>query len=124
VRHRAVAAQVAVPGVALPVDAPLGHAAVRHLEPLPARLPLMISAMPAKWAGLLRPQAFLTVSRQLNVEAYCLALTKVTPSGRPSAPRCRTPADPQRAVVHRRVDTDLDLRTEFGAKSFGNVVEK
>src|SRR5437899_12807211 len=34
VRHRAVAAQVAVPGVVLPVDAALGHAAVQYLEPL------------------------------------------------------------------------------------------
>jgi asparaginyl-tRNA synthetase len=34
-------------------------------------------------------EAFLTVSGQLNVEAYWLALT---PSGRPSAPRTRTPA--------------------------------
>src|SRR5438270_1933694 len=33
VRHRAIAAQVAVPGVALAVDAALGHAAVQHLEP-------------------------------------------------------------------------------------------
>ena len=34
-------------------------------------------------------EAFLTVSGQLNVEAYWLVLT---PSGRPSAPRTRTPA--------------------------------
>src|ERR1700719_4314995 len=33
-RHRAVAAQVAVPGIVLPVDAALGHAAVQSLEPL------------------------------------------------------------------------------------------
>src|SRR5437660_12684313 len=33
-RHRAVAAQIAVPGVVLAVDAALGHAAVQHLEPL------------------------------------------------------------------------------------------
>jgi asparaginyl-tRNA synthetase len=37
-------------------------------------------------------EAFLTVSGQLNVEAYCLAFTKVYTSGRPSAPRTRTPA--------------------------------
>src|SRR5580704_5678627 len=34
VRHRAVAAQVAVPGVVLPVDAALDHAAVQYFEPL------------------------------------------------------------------------------------------
>src|SRR6266581_7887432 len=34
VRYRAVAAQIAVPGVVLPVDAALGHAAVEHFEPL------------------------------------------------------------------------------------------
>src|SRR5271163_4417368 len=34
VRHRAVAAQIAVPGVVLPVDAALGHARIEHLEPL------------------------------------------------------------------------------------------
>jgi asparaginyl-tRNA synthetase len=37
-------------------------------------------------------EAFLTVSGQLNVEAYCLALTKVYTFGRRSAPRTRTPA--------------------------------
>ncbi len=37
-------------------------------------------------------EAFLTVAGQLNVEAYCLALTKVYTFGRPSAPRTRTPA--------------------------------
>jgi asparaginyl-tRNA synthetase len=42
--------------------------------------------------GFLRPRAFLTCLGQLNVEAYCLALTKSTPSDRPSAPRTRTPA--------------------------------
>jgi hypothetical protein len=31
--HRAVAAQIAVPGVVLPVDVALGRAAVRHLQP-------------------------------------------------------------------------------------------
>src|SRR5437763_7182335 len=34
VRHRAVAAQVAVPGVMLLVDAALGHAAVQYFQPL------------------------------------------------------------------------------------------
>ena len=34
VRHRAVAAQIAVPGVVLPVDGALGHAAVQYVEPL------------------------------------------------------------------------------------------
>ena len=33
-RHRAVAAQVPVPGVMLQVDAALGHARVEHREPL------------------------------------------------------------------------------------------
>src|SRR5262245_42485682 len=33
-RHRAVAAQVAVPGVVLLVDAALRHARIQHLEPL------------------------------------------------------------------------------------------
>src|SRR5262245_44561311 len=33
-RHGAVAAQVAVPGVMLPVDAVLGHARVEHVEAL------------------------------------------------------------------------------------------
>src|SRR5271165_4816963 len=33
-RHRAVAAQVAVPGVVVAVDAALGHAAVQYLQPL------------------------------------------------------------------------------------------
>src|SRR5271169_6376360 len=33
-RHRAVAAQVAVPGVVLAVDVALGHARVEHFEPL------------------------------------------------------------------------------------------
>ena len=38
-------------------------------------------------------ETFLTVSGQLNVEAYCLrALARSTPSARPSAPRTRTPA--------------------------------
>jgi hypothetical protein len=36
VRHGAVAAQVAVPGVVLAVDAALGHAPVQDLEPLRA----------------------------------------------------------------------------------------
>src|SRR5262249_24585620 len=34
VRHRAIAAQVPVPGVVLLVDAALRHARVQHLEPL------------------------------------------------------------------------------------------
>src|SRR5215471_2154061 len=34
VRHRAVAAQVAVPGVFVLVDAALGHGLVQYLEPL------------------------------------------------------------------------------------------
>jgi len=34
VRHRAIAAQIAVPGVVLLVDAALQHVAVQHLEPL------------------------------------------------------------------------------------------
>jgi hypothetical protein len=34
VRHRAVRAQVAVPGAVLAVDAALGHIAVQHVEPL------------------------------------------------------------------------------------------
>src|SRR6266436_2349593 len=34
VRHRAVAAQIAVPGVMLPVDGALGHIAVQYFEPL------------------------------------------------------------------------------------------
>src|SRR6266581_5530143 len=34
VRHRAIAAQVAAPGVVLAVDAALGHAAVQYFEPL------------------------------------------------------------------------------------------
>src|SRR5258708_1189815 len=34
VGHRAVAPQIAVPGVVLLVDAALGHAGVEHLEPL------------------------------------------------------------------------------------------
>src|SRR5207237_2107522 len=34
VRHRAVAAQIAVPGVVLLVDAALGHIAVQYLGPL------------------------------------------------------------------------------------------
>jgi hypothetical protein len=33
-RHRAVAAQIAVPGLVFPVDAALGHAAVQYFEPL------------------------------------------------------------------------------------------
>jgi len=33
-RHGAVAAQIAVPGVVFPVDAALGHIAVQHREPL------------------------------------------------------------------------------------------
>jgi hypothetical protein len=33
-RHRAVAARIAVPGVVLAVDAALGHAAVQYFEPL------------------------------------------------------------------------------------------
>jgi len=37
-------------------------------------------------------EAFLTVSGQLNVEACCLALTKVYTFGPPSARRTRTPA--------------------------------
>ena len=37
-------------------------------------------------------EAFLTVSGQLNVEAYCLALTKVYTFGPTFAPRTRTPA--------------------------------
>ena len=36
-------------------------------------------------------EAFLTVSGQLNVEAYCLALSRSIRSGQPSAPRTRTP---------------------------------
>ena len=39
-------------------------------------------------------ETFLTVSGQLNVEAYCLALSKATPSARPSAPRTATPPPP------------------------------
>jgi hypothetical protein len=34
IRHRAVAVEVAVPGVVLAVDAALGHAPVQYLEPL------------------------------------------------------------------------------------------
>src|SRR5215469_565951 len=34
VRHRAVAPQIAVPGVVLLVDAALGHSAVQYFEPL------------------------------------------------------------------------------------------
>src|SRR6266852_4433995 len=34
VRHRAVAAQIAVPGVVLPVDGALRHARIQHLDPL------------------------------------------------------------------------------------------
>src|SRR5712691_2321107 len=33
-RHRAVAPEIAVPGVVLPVDAALRHASIQHLEPL------------------------------------------------------------------------------------------
>jgi asparaginyl-tRNA synthetase len=36
-------------------------------------------------------EAFLTVSGQLNVEAYCLALTKVYTFGPTFRPRTRTP---------------------------------
>jgi hypothetical protein len=45
-RHRAVAAQIAVPGVVLAADPALGHIAVQYFEPLLALLPSMISPIP------------------------------------------------------------------------------